>query len=449
MSKKIKWAAIQPLTGCAYFGTENAIGNPAEFIISYPKLDSVVYKKDGSVNYMYNERHILEYLKKKNKLPPYLQFNREMFDNNGDLDNITFLETEYSKKNWKHENIYKTDLDLVIAVPICSGLSAANSVDHGKDDSIRNDNMRFITRFTLEKLQPKTYIFENAPGLFTNKGKVVRNDLNAFAEKYGYSITYAKTDTHLHDNIQQRIRTFVIFWKHHNGIKVPPIINGENKPVNNVIEYLNRIPANATQNDEAHLSNYFIPENSFEFNFFKHKYGKKWREVLGRYRFKGFIVFNKLVDEFIKFANNEKITAQYQHCIDKKAIGKGYFDRSHFVCPPDKMPTIYHGNTWSMIHPIEDRHFTFREIMHCMGAPDDFEYLDSYRSFGSMIGQNVPARTIYHFINEIKNILLDWNNKRNIHPTGPHTSNIYFFDNIHPKHSFYEIDKKVLQFGRV
>ena len=32
---KIKWAAIQPLTGSFYIGARNAIGHDAEFILSY------------------------------------------------------------------------------------------------------------------------------------------------------------------------------------------------------------------------------------------------------------------------------------------------------------------------------------------------------------------------------------------------------------------------------
>ena len=35
----IRWAAIQPLTGGMYLGAEEAIGHPAEFILSYKGLD--------------------------------------------------------------------------------------------------------------------------------------------------------------------------------------------------------------------------------------------------------------------------------------------------------------------------------------------------------------------------------------------------------------------------
>ena len=37
----IKWACIQPLTGGMYIGAEEAIGHPAEFILSYKGLNDV------------------------------------------------------------------------------------------------------------------------------------------------------------------------------------------------------------------------------------------------------------------------------------------------------------------------------------------------------------------------------------------------------------------------
>ena len=48
MEKKIRWAAIQPLTGGAYLGTEEAIGHPAEWIMSFSELSKTT-QKDGSI----------------------------------------------------------------------------------------------------------------------------------------------------------------------------------------------------------------------------------------------------------------------------------------------------------------------------------------------------------------------------------------------------------------
>ena len=50
MANKIKWCAIQPLTGGMYLGTEKATGCTAEFILSYPGFsDPIVEKKTGEI----------------------------------------------------------------------------------------------------------------------------------------------------------------------------------------------------------------------------------------------------------------------------------------------------------------------------------------------------------------------------------------------------------------
>ena len=49
MAKKIKWCAIQPLTGGMYLGAEKAVGCPAEFILSYPGIGSPHKDKEGNL----------------------------------------------------------------------------------------------------------------------------------------------------------------------------------------------------------------------------------------------------------------------------------------------------------------------------------------------------------------------------------------------------------------
>jgi len=427
MSKKIKWAMLQPLTGGAYYGTESAIGHPAEYILSYQGLELETINKEGKVVSVGNERHMLEHLKKNNRLPPYIQFTHGMFDY---PFKIKFNnKTEYSNSKFKEDNIYK-NIDLVVSVPVCSGLSNANTQDHGKDDSVKNNNMRFLAEFTLEKIKPKAYIFENAPGLWTNKGKKVRGDLNDIAKKYNYSISYVKTDTMLHDNVQHRPRTFVIFWQ---GI-TPPKLGFENNKVKDIAEYLKRLGKKSTQNDENHLLNE-IKDNE-EFKFLKKKYKDKWREKVGRQRLKSHIIANNLDEEFAKFHKNEKLKKHYEYCRSKLDIDKGYYDRSFFICDKEKMPTIYHGNTWSMIHPYEERCFTFRELMLSMGMPEDYIYNHNVHSFGSVIGQNVPARTIQFWVEEIAKVINNWDK----HPQLKNAFSEDFHDNIkQPKLNFGKV----------
>lgn len=54
MNNKIKQAAIQPLTGGFYIGARNAIGNDAEFILSYKGNND--YKCDDNGN-IKQEKH--------------------------------------------------------------------------------------------------------------------------------------------------------------------------------------------------------------------------------------------------------------------------------------------------------------------------------------------------------------------------------------------------------
>lgn len=432
--KKIKYGILQPLTGGVYFAAENVFSYPAEWILSYPGLEAIKYRKNKIFD-MGNERHFLEYLKNKNKLPPYLQFNRSMFDDpNYDIDKtlegITSNKEYYSKT--KISNLY--EMDLIASVPVCSGLSSANTFDYGKDDCIKNNNMKFLLKFVLKDLKPKVYIFENAPGLYTNKGKKVRDYLNKVAFENQYSVTYVKTDTKLHNNIQYRPRTFAIFWQWLNNKQMPPPdIGFENNRYDSLIEYLKLIPKDATQNTKEYLLNN-LNENK-EFQFISKI--KNWREKVGNFRFKSWIIHNNLANEFYKFHKDEKLKSHYDYCQNKLNIHKGYYDRSFFVLNDKKCHTVYHGNTWWAIHPIEDRCLTFREYSHLMGMPHDWEYLHNRHSFGSIIGQNVPVKTFEFWINECKKVLEDWENKRKTYPEGI-VSNIYFHNNLKEKESYYE-----------
>ena len=63
MSNKIKWCAIQPLTGGMYLGTEKAVGCKAEFILSYPGVgDPKIDKESGDVLGGGNEYHLMTLL---------------------------------------------------------------------------------------------------------------------------------------------------------------------------------------------------------------------------------------------------------------------------------------------------------------------------------------------------------------------------------------------------
>ena len=80
MNNMIKWISFQPLTGGMHLGAEEAIGHPAEFILTYKGLDTITTKKDGTIGSVGNEAYLKKYLTEHNRMPKYYQIDRPMFD---------------------------------------------------------------------------------------------------------------------------------------------------------------------------------------------------------------------------------------------------------------------------------------------------------------------------------------------------------------------------------
>ena len=116
---KIKWCAIQPLTGGMYLGTEKAVGCPAEFILTYPGNGDPIYdKKTKELNGGGNEYHLMTYLDKVGRRPEYKMFNRKMFQNDNDM-NPEILNHDHWTLHPDKDLDY-SNLDLCVAVPVCS-----------------------------------------------------------------------------------------------------------------------------------------------------------------------------------------------------------------------------------------------------------------------------------------------------------------------------------------
>ena len=140
MSKQIKWGCIQPLTGGMYIGALKAIGHHAEWILSYDGLDAVTIK-DNEIIGAANEYNLRQWLNKNNgeNVPYYQIKNRKMFDMDIHTKEIRI---DLSEK----ENVLPdySNIDLVVAVPVCSGLSVVTKAANETKES-RNCNMQWIT----------------------------------------------------------------------------------------------------------------------------------------------------------------------------------------------------------------------------------------------------------------------------------------------------------------
>lgn len=407
-NKNIKWAALQPLTGGMAFGCEAAVGHPAEFIISYPGFDAPKCNKEGKIVDCGNEYHLIEYLKKHNRMVPYYQFDRKPFQVDDAVDAKLLQEG--------HEVAHPdySDLDLVVAVPVCSGLSSATFGASVDTINARNSNMLFLARFALNTIRPKVYIFENAPRLVSAAGEGVRAELERIARKAGYSVIFYRTDTILHDNCQIRPRTFVYFFRNDIANKGVPVIGFENNRVT-VEEFLNRIPKDATQQESLELPDTCVPM----LDYVKHLFGDEWRSkmtttavVCDLQKTNKLDDWVKWVDESDKYTDKVKnsVAKYVAHIHKKEAMRKGYYVVSPVVMKKDRIPSAMFKTIPFVLHHKDDRLYTLREWMSVMGMPYDFELQgEAHRTF-RQIGQNVPARTAKFIAGEALKVIKDWDN---------------------------------------
>lgn len=431
-NNKIKWIAIQPLTGGMYLGAEEAIGHPAEFILSFKGLTDVKYNKEGEMTSVANEYNLLEYLSQKNRLPKngYYVMDRNMFDSAyDDTDFPIYDVNEFDVR----DKLIDTDLDLVVAVPVCSGLSMVTSAKSDTKDS-RNCNMLFISNFTLSTIKPKIYIFENAPTFMGPRGEELREEFEEMALKYGYSILYYKTDTKFHENCQQRPRTFVIFYKHNkNENQVPFLFDFEDKQIS-IVDFFNKIDNdNLTQNEPIKSS----PHNYIVIDFIKNRFGKDdWKN---QERINGslmkFIIEKNLLDDLISFIENEctnyseevktKTLKYINHIKYKKSLNMNYYGDD--VCYFKKVfPSVQFRSIPNMLHPSGERICSTREYLSLMGMPEDFTLYGNSTNLPK-IGQNVPVKTAKFIVEQAIKHLNNWNDER-----GTET-NVKFQDNIKKK----------------
>ena len=422
INEKIRWASIQPLTGGMYLGAEEAIGHPAEFILSYKGLSDVKHDKSGeNIVDAGNEYNLLEYLKKHNRCPKYYQLHKGMFDM--DLENMNpeiYLNDELETPSYDN-------LDLVVAVPVCSGLSMVTTATDDTKNA-RNCNMLWISKYTLSVIKPKIYIFENAPTFMGVRGTELRAQFEEMAMELGYSILYYKTDSNLHHNCQLRPRTFVIFFKHTKEEAQRPFMFEWEDTRMTIEEFFAQIDNdNLTQNEPVQSS----PHNYMVIDFIKRKYGDQWKDIVTGSLMQH-CIDKKYLDELIDFIKNvyvgftDEIKAKalkyIEHIKYKKSLGLNYFGDDVCLCK-NRFPSIQFKSIPNMLHPSGERICSCREYLSLMGMPTDFT-LYGGRSCLNKIGQNVPVKTAKFIVEQAIKHLDVWNNERLT------DTNVMYQDNI-------------------
>lgn len=375
----IRWVSIQSLAGGMMLGAEEAFGCPPLYTIDYEGVSN----SDAYVYYMNEVRH--ESIRQ-------LKLNGTLLS--GSEDFVTQEDSDFFNKN--NQNI-----DVVVSVPICSGLSVCTVKSARGGDAVRNDNMLNIARFVFNKIRPKVFIFENAPALFAKSGELVRDKLNAFALSGGYSSTYVKTDTHFHENVQWRERTFAIFWRD----SMCPKMNYVHHSVGTILDYLSTISPEAKYNTKEYELFPNFDDNGF-IKYLRKKYGDNFTEAWTSRTLRSVsdLIENNNDFDLAKSVMNDKEREHIDHIIKKRSEGKNYFNASPLWYGESRVPIIFGRHYDRLIHPSGKRGYTVREFFKFMGLPDDYDFPDVMKHL-NYIGQNVPVITARDWCLQIRDFL--------------------------------------------
>ena len=297
---------------------------------------------------------------------------------------------------WENEDYLKRlkneNYDIMYGNPPCSSLSALNR--NARVDG--PNNVHFFRYFNVvDKIEPKTFIIENAPTLL----KLGKPILNKMVDLLGdrYTFTLIRDFAMNHDVAMKRQRTFIIGWRRDVFEDTIPIIevHKSHKVVKDTIGdlYNEEIGISKINNFEL------VPERSctdVEFLIPKIPTNRS--------------INYEICLNYEKYENllPEKYKKSIQNMLYKVKNGKRFWDKSPARVAEDKLfPSM--ASVVELIHPVHNRQLTIREYARIMGYPDSFEFVECETPIIQCISQGVPVKYFEWISGEVKRCLEDKN----------------------------------------
>lgn len=388
MTGNIKWIVAQPLIGGMPIGFENAFNTPPVAIITAG---------------FGNDNHYIKYMNDTRKLNiPIINMD-------------TSYEKFLSEEDEATYNKVSKNIDVLMHVAVCAGLSQLNAVNEGSKkrgdaDNDQNQNMYGLTKLGM-RMKAKVVAFENAPAAYTDVGKPTIDRLEMIAKDNGYTTQLFRTDTLLHGIPQSRKRTFIMFYRDTN----PGLFNYEHVPYTPLSDYLKEVNSSMIHfNDDVAIDSKdkfydFIIDYSGEDTYYKamQKIGPH-KNTWTALQLTDYVGFEKAIEYFNKRyektndpkdANAARICA---HCKGKRDKGLGYWDSSTYLANDGLyVNAVISKNIHRSLHPKEERGYNIRELLWLMGMPHDFEMIEAKKNWNH-ISQNVPVKTSTFIGNQIK-----------------------------------------------
>lgn len=279
---------------------------------------------------------------------------------NSDIANISVLDLE------KYFKIGRGELDLISGGAPCQAFSYAGK-RLGFED-VRGTLFYHYAIF-LQKLQPKTFLFENVRGLLSHdKGKTFQTMEKVFSE-CGYIIQKKILNAWDYGNAQKRERLITIGVRKDLADKLkinfpPP---HKYKPV--LRDVLKNVPQSLGAKYSEHKKKLFelVPAGGY------------WRDL------------------------PEEIAKSYMKSCWNMAGGRtGILRRMSLDEPSLAVLTSPTQKQTERCHPLEARPFTIRENARIQSFPDDWKFCGSMYSQYRQIGNAVPVNLAFDIAKEIK-----------------------------------------------
>jgi len=361
MTKKYNWGTIVPLVGGITIACKQVTGEDPNFFLTYKAFAD-------------NEKNIRAYMPNV----PY-----EVLDNGGDQS-------------------AGKDADFITALCPCAGLSTLGTGDAEMREKA-NSWMFETAKHVLGTLKPRVFWGENAPGMYSARGDLVRERLKAFAKQNGYTMSFYFTSTHLHGVPQRRHRTFYFFWREDGRAPIMPYYK---KAAPTWGEYMLQVPKDATQHEEDKEAAFRRLRMTRFAKWAQAIHGDAFPDVIrGRMRelnrtmwtIQDYILRDpanpgriKEMQSWFDSAQDDKGVKYVERIVSKVIDDKGVWDDSPAIFLPEVNFNALIGRTTDSAHPYEHRSLTVRECMHMMALPLDFQLVT--KSINHLC-QNVPVCT--------------------------------------------------------
>ena len=292
------------------------------------------------------------------------------------------------KTNKYLKSLQNNTYDLLFSNNPCSGLSQIN-----KNANVNQPiNDRFFEVFdVIKKLQPKTFLIENAPTLVTIGTPILHKMVKLLGDDYCFTIIRDMAGNH---NVpMKRKRTLIVGWnkKYFNSdIPIIKMNKEEEISVKTVLEDVTENLPNMESNDKTEWNNIIkhydkIPQDSSVIRMCCEH-------------------FSDIKDDLNNNQLKTVLTAKA-----KLEEGKNIWDKSPWRLNENKQ-CMSMTSVSKFIHPTENRDLYIREYARIMGYPDDFIFYPDECQCSTIqcLAQGVPVNFIKYISSEIKRCLTNY-----------------------------------------